>query len=1011
MDATNLERAIRDTGIDEVAFLRRPVIRRFKNVGIETLGDLLSMSDGELEDSFDGNSLDDALDLKEMYEKKPEKLLTKIASSRSSKTIPIRETVIPAQSTHSRTTSTASRTSRNAVREAPTAQPQQTEHRAGVRRPLIAPAPDLPFAKKLEEFEQRAKEAFEDLEDQDENVMAYQAFDYFPAELDEVAESFKCLFERYKNHVSRAFELITNCFPNIYIIFVAERAQTLYSENNLWGNVFDYLGLSLQNHQVEFKRIFFDELRRRRMPIYAQDEARDCYFYTALLHGGLSEQSWLNLWKDSLIPLAKDMNKSDSGYSRNMSGYEVLRAIRNTEGRFAAKVTELKILSKAPDSLLAPLFESAMKVVSNVVSQSGGSGSQFFSGYDLPDVAMVALKESLQPALSRNKKHQDTLYTRDAKLELDLDAGTVHLRWNKQQLPLSHKDDSFEFYVNGKLKKEASPIIDIGKCILPEIRIDVEPQTEYHIETRRIVPTESDEKSVANSFMTTIERSKPGCFEFIQDNKGRFRLRKQGERILKTRKVAFLMRSDYSLEPGSGMVAIQHHIARDSWGNAKIILCTVEPGASGSIIDTRTGETIAAWRERYLCHIDKKNVIGKTSDNYDLYGFTASEYGTNDALPIITVSTFDGNDAINDLVAECTFNGERIALPRKPHPLGNDIVQIEFRPDKVQAFSYRAGICTISLKQKSADMGLAFKHTFAIAPIRSFHVSNIRLDHGLPMANYVFWLTKPAILENIQGDTFYLEQNDPFETAMLLSDDKLSLRLTTEEAGCMDFSLFLAGIELNIPNTLKKAAQKRPICLSDALELGTQAGEITLNAKGNRESRKVLVLLGEKPVDLHLMKQQGTYTVGLFRDKSLFKQRDHEDAKAVSLVLSLSFGGLSRTEGYEDSWQDMTLLECQEGFGFKTMSLQSNEEGSQSLALDEKTLSELHVKFTCVGKSNRISEEDINEGETAIPIPQEVSRGLAAGRTYTAEITPSSWFGDPLYEYTYTTSISKKAGE
>ena len=43
------------------------------------------------------------------------------------------------------------------------------------------------------------------------------------------------------------------------------------------------------------------------MPLYGRDEEVNYYFYTALLHGGLSEDSWSNLW-EKLLPLAKEVS-------------------------------------------------------------------------------------------------------------------------------------------------------------------------------------------------------------------------------------------------------------------------------------------------------------------------------------------------------------------------------------------------------------------------------------------------------------------------------------------------------------------------------------------------------------------------------------------------------------------------------------------------------------------------------------------------------------------------------
>ena len=54
--------------------------------------------------------------------------------------------------------------------------------------------PTLPFSQALKGFEDRAREAFDELDDRLQNVMVYQAFEEFPTDLDELNEAFQQMF-------------------------------------------------------------------------------------------------------------------------------------------------------------------------------------------------------------------------------------------------------------------------------------------------------------------------------------------------------------------------------------------------------------------------------------------------------------------------------------------------------------------------------------------------------------------------------------------------------------------------------------------------------------------------------------------------------------------------------------------------------------------------------------------------------------------------------------------------
>ena len=64
--------------------------------------------------------------------------------------------------------------------------------------------------------------------------------------------------------------------------------------------------------------------------LYGRDEETNYYFYTALLHGGLSADSWASLWDRSLLPLARGIAKGDSGFCGEMDGHSILSCLLYT---------------------------------------------------------------------------------------------------------------------------------------------------------------------------------------------------------------------------------------------------------------------------------------------------------------------------------------------------------------------------------------------------------------------------------------------------------------------------------------------------------------------------------------------------------------------------------------------------------------------------------------------------------------------------------------------------------
>ena len=191
-----------------------------------------------------------------------------------------------------------------------------------------------PHGEFLKKCQTRAKSVFDTLCDRYDTVLVYQAFPAFSVEMDEIRESYLQLFKGYPSHPGKVLDISRQFLPDIFLIFVADLARNSFSDDNLWGNFTDILPLS-SNVLNDLKNLFIELLNKRGMPLYDQDEAATYYLYTVLLHAGLSEESWEDIWENSLIPLAKELKNGSIGYACDMDGYAILKEVKEQDGKFS----------------------------------------------------------------------------------------------------------------------------------------------------------------------------------------------------------------------------------------------------------------------------------------------------------------------------------------------------------------------------------------------------------------------------------------------------------------------------------------------------------------------------------------------------------------------------------------------------------------------------------------------------------------------------------------------------
>ena len=993
--------------------LRRKILR----AGFKSIIDLLSLPDSDIDKAFEWDDAAAILKLKKRYEKNPEEFAQTVMGKAEAKT-------------EAKADSAANtRAARSAIKQAPTKKPATTVTRTTIQKPTSYDGPislpSLPFSESLQEFERRATVELDSLADQYDDVMVYQAFDEFATELDEIDEAFRALFEHYGNHPRNALSLIDRFLRNVFLIYIADRARKEYDGENLWGNLFGRAGITNGNVQGDLKRVFAQQLERRRMPLYAADEETNYYFYTALLHGGLSADSWESLWAKSLLPLAKEISKGNFGFGGEMDGHAVLKEIKNPESRFAPKKSVLNILEKAPDFTIAPLFEASLRVAAQVESaKKPASGFTMLTSYGLPDVAMQALRDNrekqantrkdphVRKGLKRRGESSRIVYLPEAKLQLDLSQGLVSLRWGKQQFPMHFVKNRIDYYVDGTLMLSKQFDVSVGKCILDSVEITVKPQARYNVEIKLMEMGENGEWEDRGSLEQTFTRSKPECFEFIRESSGLYRLRGKNERITRLRRVAYIVKNGFGIEPGQGMTAISEYDTSESWGDAQILLYDVEPGASGSIVNLSTREEIAVWQERYVAKIDKRRIIGETADGLDLYGFAPCGLGTNGGLPSVSIEAVDGLAALNDLDVLCFCDGKRISIPR--HVLWEDdhgdmgSARVALVPSESSLFDWHIELCELEARQRSAGGKVVFRYRFAVVPIQDFKLTAIGFEFGTAVADYQFQARLALEVKNSRGEERNVSAWGRYDARTLLRDEFLNVRIASVESGKVtNAKLALAAIDVKLPERLVELSRRRPVCLADALELGPANGNVKITAFGWRYNRAAVSLMGFLPMFFKELQHPGTHSFNVFDHIDDFVQAEGSPPEERALRLSVCYGDDLSAGFLRPAWTDVDILPCKEGFGFSSWKVLAKPNGTHVLSFDAPTLHDIHLDFKRTIGGNVVGSVDISEGAAEAEIPQSVVRLLDTRKKLTITIAPTDWMGDPEYEYATSFPFSR----
>ena len=888
-----------------------------------------------------------------------------------------------------------------------------------------------PHGQYLKQSQEKAKAVFDDLCDRYDTVLVYQAFPTFSVDLEEIRSSFLKLFKGYPAHPGKVLDISREFLPDLFLVFVADLARDSFSDDNLWGNFTKVLPLS-SNILEDLKKLFVDLLGRRNMPLYGRDEAASHYFYTTLLHGGLSGESWEDLWEHSLLPLAEALQNGLVGFGGEISANSILKEIKNPGGRFAPKrESVIKILRKAPDFTIAPLFDAAIRAAAQINSKTGpGSKYVLMDSFGLPEAAVAALNDTIERKVSRRVGSASTGQSRRepaqqivslprADLCLDLDRGAVSIRWIKKQYPYSFLGDRIDFCVDGEKLHEECFVLRQGKCVLDDVEIMVRPQSRYDIELRLMKRSEgaADGFEQVSSHEQCFERSKPGCFEFIQGLDGVFRLRDSRDRLRRTRRVAYVMKEGYYIEPGTGMSPVAVYDSGCDWSGTSVFVYDVEPGASGSIFMRRDGgrdEEVAVWQESYRAHINKHRIIGETAEGLDLFGYMHCRVGDNAGLPRITIEAADGQAAFRDLDITCTCDGEPVSVSRRvvwEDGAGAASSQIELPLERAVRINWHSELVEITARQISNGGRVVFRYRFAVIPIQNFKIEECRVENGVVTCRYSFDSRLNIAVSDQDGVVTEVPARGHYSKKALLKDEYLALAIRSEdESRCVNAKLALAAIDVSIPEELSALSRQRPICLADALAMGSRKGEVVIRALGWRYNRKVYAFAGRgiNALCVRDLKQPTVFSLNPLSKPGMFVPNGLPP-RNLDMILSIGYGDEENeaTGRSQLSWADVDLLRMREGLGFKSACLFTRD-GSMYAQLDKPILCNADVTFKQCGRRERVLVDDpqfLPKGSAELPLPPEVAYSIRTKKEVEVTFSPRGRMGRSTGECSLTVTL------
>lgn len=503
----------------------------------------------------------------------------------------------------------------------------------------------------LDEAENQIKRVYEEFACSGEPYLAFSVFPELSFSPIVIAEPIEEQFMTWRHGKDELINLLSKVYPYSFITYTEVRVNECYAENALWERFFDSLELS-DNAQSAYKKALIDSLKTCGLPVFAESDAR-CYWYTALLHAGFSEQIWNDLWKSCILPVAKCNGSLESGAS-------IFKRIAKGGERGSGKVLAT-IFSKMPLSIAEPLLDSAY-LLARRVTKNELQSSFALTDCDLPECALDSLSHVVsggEGSATHGRKNVPNghgpkfLRLPKAALCFDSSSGALFISWKSRAFGVEFSGCEAIYAVNGKPCDKPVPLSRTDRGFgVPSYFQLVERSAKYDVE----FSLHEANGAIANrngvvAGSDSIRQFHRGCWEFTNNGSNEWRLRGHAP-IKRQTELAFIVDEGLELRHGLGAELLKKiTISVDDGANCVAQVLSVNPGCSFELVDANGG-IHASWIEGISTSIEGGNQIGTVAGCLDLFGSTGdSEHianGQNQSLPLIAVSSDDW-DELNHL--------------------------------------------------------------------------------------------------------------------------------------------------------------------------------------------------------------------------------------------------------------------------------------------------------------------------------------------------------------------------
>lgn len=819
---------LKETSITDLSVGSASLKRGLKKLGVNNIIEAFDLPKPKLDDSslFSLDELDEFDDLEGQFRENPE-LFAQTAL---------------------RVKNVSSETKRllvaNHVTMGRAAKPDTTVHfisRTAGRRHELDPT----VRSVLDEAENQIKRVYEEFACSGESYLAFSIFPELPFSPIVLAEPIEEQFMTWRHGKEELINLLSKVYPYSFITYTEVRVNECYAENALWGRFFDSLELS-DNAQSAYKSALVDSLKTCGLPVFAESDAR-CYWYTALLHAGFSEQIWNDLWKSCILPIAKCNGSLESGAS-------IFKRIAKGGERGSGKVLAT-IFSKMPLSIAEPLLDSAY-VLARRVAKNELQSSFALTDCDLPECALDSLSHvvsGVEGSATHGRKNVPNghgpkfLRLPKAALCFDSSSGALFISWKSRAFGVEFSGCEAIYAVNGKPCDKPVPLsrTDRGFGVSNYFQL-VERSAKYDVE----FSLHEANGAIANrngvvAGSDSIGQLHRGCWEFTNNGSKEWRLRGRAP-IKRQTELAFIVDEGLELRHGLGAELLKKiTISVDNGANCVAQVLSVNPGCSFELVDANDG-IHASWIEGISTSIEGGNQIGTAAGCLDLFGSTGdSEHianGQNQSLPIIAVSG-DDLDELAHLEMRLNWGDGEI-----------DITYIAEKCEERVIFDLSRVVGGLGLHpfcELICRSGLTkekiLHYSFAVAPVSGPVVEKVYRCNDTWFADYRFKVVESIRFVTDNTDAI-LHSGQAVATVEELASDSVSVEfdlVDMEEERCrsLNADIFLAGIEIQTKSSLFNAPRSS-VYFPMLLDEDPGYGLISFRSRRRSKSAAVYLFVG-----------------------------------------------------------------------------------------------------------------------------------------------------------------------